>query len=177
MSIKSVVSIVSSVGEAILDETNDLSSGASSTGGSPVVSDIHFDSEPKRGEQRAYAQHLRSQVEPRYAQQQNQTQQQDKDKLKPKPGERVVTMRGKKIIRTETVPYPQQRAGTVRPRPGERVVTMTSRGRILRTEVVPQQPVKPTLATYARQADKLIQGAGSDARERNRAITGAYASL
>lgn len=120
---------------------------------------------------------MRSQVEAKYAQQQDQTQQQDTDKLKPKPGERVVTMRGKKVVKTETVPYPNQKNGALRPRAGERVVTMTSSGRVLRTEIVPQQPAKPTLATYARQAEKLIADAGSDARERNRAITGAYASL
>ncbi len=176
MSIKSVVSAISSVGAAMLDETDGLSSGVSpETNNFPIISDNAVDSEAKRGEQQAYALNLRSQIEVRYAQQDRS--QQDKDKLKPKPGERVVTMRGNKVIKTETVPHPQQRTGTLRPRPGERVVTMTSSGRVLRTEVVPQQPVKPTLATYARQSDKLIQGAGSDVRERNRAITGAYASL
>lgn len=178
MSIKSVVSAISSAGTAILDQANGSSQNAAHQAKeSPVFSDNVVNPETKRGERQAHAQNVRSQLEIRYAQQQNQTRQDDKDKLKPKPGERVVTMRGRKIVKTEIVLDAPQRAGAMRPRPGERVVTMTTSGRVLRREVVPEQPVKPTLATYARQADKLIQGAGGDVRERNRAITGAYASL
>lgn len=174
MSVKSILSAVSS-GVAMLDNTNGLPPGASSEPG-VFPNAPNADADAKRGEQQMRAQSSRSQIEARYAQQQEHPQQ-DKDKLKPKPGERVVTMRGKKVVKTETVPYPQRRTGAMRPRPGERVVTMTPSGRILRTEIVPRQPVKLTLAAYARQADKLIEAAGGDARERNRAITGAYAAM
>lgn len=174
----SIKSVVSGNGAAMLNDTNGLSTGASlETNAFPVAPNTAADVEIKRAEQQMYAHARRAQIEAQYAQQERPPQ--DKLKpLKPKPGERVVTMRGKKVIRTETVPQPQQqRTGAVRPRAGERVVTMTPSGKVLRTEVVPQQLVKPTLATYRQQADKLIQGAGNDVRERNRAITGAYASL
>ncbi len=99
--VKSITSATSSISSVKLDNKNVSPSKVSSKPNSFPISP-NADVEIKRSEQQMYADSRRSQVEARYAQQERSQQ----DKLKPKPGERIVTVRGKKIIKTETVPYP-----------------------------------------------------------------------